>query len=245
MQQSVDALEVLFGEFSLHLRWDIESAKTHFQNALFLNPNSVNARFRYSEILILLNRFSDASGHLDYFLKIDPLSLLTYKRVARMLYYMGKFEQSEIYLLDALEMEPNDFEALVLLGGVLTELNRFDDALSVFKKSLASEYNTETISMIGFIYALQGSINDTLEVIEEIKSESVANDIKYEIKLARIYVALNENDTAIKYLYKAFEQRELDLKGLTYDPRWNRLHNEPRFKELVSMVGLAKTGKQN
>lgn len=162
-----------------------------------------------------------------------------------MLYYMGKFEQSEIYLLDALEMEPNDFEALVLLGGVLTELNRFDDALSVFKKSLASEYNTETISMIGFIYALQGSINDTLEVIEEIKSESVANDIKYEIKLARIYVALNENDTAIKYLYKAFEQRELDLKGLTYDPRWNRLHNEPRFKELVSMVGLAKTGKQN
>jgi Flp pilus assembly protein TadD len=69
-------------------------------------------------------------------------------------------------------MEPLDYEALILLGGVLTEMGDHGGALEAFQKSLRIHSNFETITMIGYVNALGGKRKIAEQMIEQIKSQS-------------------------------------------------------------------------
>ena len=56
--------------------------------------------------------------------------------------------------------------------------------------------------------------------------------------LALIYVGLGEKDEAFNMLEKAFEERYPWLIHLSVEPRLDPLRSEPRFKALVSRIGL-------
>ncbi len=236
LDQSIDVLQVMYGELKLQLDWEFAAAENHFRQALAINPNSVLAHYRYAGSLTLLKNFSGAMSHLNQVIEIDPLSPVTYKMLARLFYLMGRFEQAAIYLNDVLEIEPADYEALVVLGGVLTELQRYDEALDAFRKSINIHYNADTFAMIGYIDALEGRQNEAFQIIEQLKSEDDNN--KHAIKIARIYVALGDHEGAFRYLDEAFIRHELDLTALSVDPRWSRIRHDPRFLELGSKVGL-------
>jgi adenylate cyclase len=140
-------------------------------------------------------------------------------------------------LNDALELEPNNFEALAVLGVVLTELGNYTEALSILQKSLGIHYNVEVFAMLGYVNALKGKKDKAYEIIRQIQSQSKYNR-EYPTYLSRIYLALGEKETAYEFLERAFEQHDLDLIGLNSDPRWAKIRNESRFKELVLRVGL-------
>jgi tetratricopeptide (TPR) repeat protein len=217
--------------------WDFVEPEKHLRLALTINPNSLIAHIRYSIFLIWTGRFSEALNELHKVMELDPLSLSTYKRMGRLFYAMGQYENALIYLNDALEMEPSDYEALTLLGAVLTEIGDYRGALDSFQKSLSIHSNVETVSMIGYIYALEGKRKIAKQMIEQLESQS-KDDCKHSIKLARIYVALGEKKTTYEYLDQAFTLHECDLVGLTFDPKWRTIRNESRFKELMNKVGL-------
>ena len=167
----------------------------------------------------------------------DPLSLISYKRASRLFYRIGRFENAISYLRGVLELEPNDYEALVILGSALAELGTYNEAISVLQKSLNIQYNVETLSMIGYVLALKGEKNKAYKIIKQIESQS-NNNSQCSLKIARIYSALRESEMAFKFLEKAFDEHDVDLLGLKSDPRWAPLSHEPRFKELVIKVGL-------
>jgi tetratricopeptide (TPR) repeat protein len=221
----------------MYLDWELEESKKHFQYALDINPNCLIAHNRYSSVLAMQGRFSEALKEIHQLMLIDPFSLVNYKRIGRLFYRMGQFENAITYLKEALELEPNDYETLVLLGGVLTELGDYDEALNLFQKSLNIHYNIDTLSMFGYIYALLGKKEMAHQIIKQLESES-KSDCPHAIKLARIYVALEEKERAYNYLEQAFNQHDVDLTTLKSDPRWATMHHETRFKELIMRVGL-------
>ena len=59
-----------------------------------------------------------------------------------------------------------------------------------------------------YVHALDGRTNEALKIIGRLKSESEGDRHKNAIKLARIYLALGENNTAYKYLDKASRDPE-------------------------------------
>jgi TolB-like protein/lipoprotein NlpI len=237
LEQSIDVVQVMYSKFKMFSDWDFVEPEKHLRLALTINPNSLIAHIRYSIFLIWTGRFSEALNELHKVMELDPLSLSTYKRMGRLFYAMGQYENALIYLNDALEMEPSDYEALTLLGAVLTEIGDYRGALDSFQKSLSIHSNVETVSMIGYIYALEGKRKIAKQMIEQLESQS-KDDCKHSIKLARIYVALGEKKTTYEYLDQAFTLHECDLVGLTFDPKWRTIRNESRFKELMNKVGL-------
>ncbi len=56
--------------------------------------------------------------------------------------------------------------------------------------------------------------------------------------LALIYVGLGEKEQALNLLEKAYEERYPWLIHLSVEPRLDPLRSEPRFKALVSRIGL-------
>jgi tetratricopeptide (TPR) repeat protein len=231
-------VQAMYGGKTMYLDWNFEEGKNHLQYALTLNSNCLIARYRYSNLLLLLGKFSEALEELRRIMLIDPLSLINYKRIGRIFYKMGQFENAIAYLNDALELEPSDFVALALKGGILVELGNYNEALKQLQKSLSSHFNLETLTMIGCANARAGKRDKAIQVIMQLKSQPKGNS-NHSIKLARIYMDLGEKEVAYGFLEQAFDEHEVDLLALNSDPRWKSISNESRFKTLILRLGLS------
>ncbi|HEY8559853.1 MAG TPA: winged helix-turn-helix domain-containing protein [Pyrinomonadaceae bacterium] len=237
LNQSLDVVQAMYGGKKMYLDWNFKEGEKHLLNSIEINPNCLIARHRYSDFLLLSGKFTESLRELQLIMLIDPFSFPTYKRIGRLFYKMGHFESAITYLNDALEIEPTDYITLAILGATLTELGNYKKALSIFQKSLNSYYNTEIESMIGYIYAIEGKLDEANKIINHIKAQP-QDSCQQEIKLARIYLALGEKDVAYDYLEKAYEHHNVDIVSLNSDPRWKIIRHESRFKSLILRLGL-------
>ena len=55
---------------------------------------------------------------------------------------------------------------------------------------------------------------------------------------AWIYTRLGENEKALSWLEKAYEQKEGELVRLKIDPKWDPLRGEPRFQDLLNRMNF-------
>jgi tetratricopeptide (TPR) repeat protein len=58
--------------------------------------------------------------------------------------------------------------------------------------------------------------------------------------LAYAYAAVNNNDKAIEYLYKAYEAREPSIVTIANSEVYDGLRSDARFQELISKIGLPR-----
>ena len=235
LDQEIDSVQLTLAEVNLHLAWNVTRGAKHLENALSLNPNCIDARHRYAELLKNTGRVSEAVVEIDRYLEIDPVSLLGYKRVGRLFYGLGDYEKALAFLGDALELEPRDFEALALMGAVHTELAEYDSAMEFFDQSLNSLHTVEVLSMLGYVEALRGRKRASKKYLHEIEAQ-IRSGKEYPAKRARIYFALGEKDLGYRLLDRALESREIELTMFASDPRWNLVRDEQRFIDLVRRI---------
>ena len=229
--ESIDVVQVMYCDLKM-LEWKFDEAQKYCRQALAINPNCLKGRLRFSDLLMQSRQFLAALEQLKQVMIIDPLSALIYKRIGRLFYVMGEYENSIAFLNDALDLEPLNHEALSLRGAAYTEMHRFEEALQDFETSLKVEHHSETLAMIGTVFAKRGLIPDARRILQELE---VGGET---LNLAFIYLELGETDKVYESLERAFEKHEPDLRALTYDRRWSRLREDARFITLVERVGL-------
>jgi TolB-like protein/tetratricopeptide (TPR) repeat protein len=235
LNQMSDVVQLMYGKLKLSLDWRPEEAESYVHQALMLNPNLVDAHSVYAEIMIVRNRPSEAIRHANEILALDPISVSSLKQVGRIFYQLGKYSDALTYLQLAHELEPSDFEALLLLGASFAELSDYDEALRLLEMSFSCHKNIETLSMIGYVEALAGKTDRANRIIRRVTSEMKDHN-SHPVNLARIHLAAGQKDEAYVLLEEAFNQRAVDLYGLTFDPRWKTIQSEARFKEIVRRV---------
>ncbi len=59
------------------------------------------------------------------------------------------------------------------------------------------------------------------------------------LEMAVIYAGLAEKDQAFEWLEKGYEERDDLIAELRFDPRWESLHSDPRFQNLLRRMNLA------
>ena len=57
---------------------------------------------------------------------------------------------------------------------------------------------------------------------------------------AVVHAGLGENDEALDWLDKVYEERHAGVLSLKMDPEFDGLRREPRFKALLEKVGLSR-----
>ncbi len=58
------------------------------------------------------------------------------------------------------------------------------------------------------------------------------------IDVAYVYSSLGRKDRAFVWLEKAYERRSFRMIFLAVDPRFDSLHSDPRFADLLRRIGL-------
>ena len=218
--------------------WDWSGAEKEAQRALALNRNSAVAHFAYAHVLSDLARHDEATSEAAQAIALEPIFPVFRALGAMFLNHAGRNDEAYAMLQKALELEPNFWITHNTLGKVLIEQRKFAGAVAEFEKAKElSHGNSESTASIGYAAALAGDSSKARAVLEELRSRANEHYVPpYNLGLA--YHALADENQALSALNRACEERDVRLRLLKVDPRWNTLRSNPRFVAVLKRIGL-------
>lgn len=116
-----------------------------------------------------------------------------------------------------------------VLGRAYLEKGMYEEALVQFKKVGDSPFLIRT-------YLALGNRNEALKEFKKVDEESKREYVP-PIGLARAFVAIGDNEKAIRCLQKAVDNHE-SLLNIKVDPALDPLRSDPRFQELLRRMNF-------
>lgn len=134
----------------------------------------------------------------------------------------------------ALEVNPNFWVAWVQLGKSYERMGRYDEALEAFEKATASGGTSEALSLAGYTYAVSGRRG-----VRELTATGKHSYVP-PYNVALVHYGLGDTEDALRWLERAYEERDAHLVLLGVEPRWDSLRDNPRFKNLLERTNLPR-----
>lgn len=218
--------------------WDWPGAEEEFQRAIELNPGCVDAYHWRSTLHSMLGRHVEGLQGKRRALAMDPLSLVIRTDLARMFYFARDYDESLAHYRAALDMDPNFASAHLWLAHVYEQKGMFEQAISELEAGVRlSGESSFALARLGHGYAVASRHDEALAVLNQLTALASRNYVSpYDV--AMIYVGVQHNDEAFTWLQKAVEQRSLWLGYLNVEPQLDPMRCDPRFRELLSRIGL-------
>jgi TolB-like protein/DNA-binding winged helix-turn-helix (wHTH) protein len=213
--------------------WDWGSAESEFKRALELNPGYATAHQWYSWHLIEMGRNSEAIDQMRKAETLDPLSLIISADMADALLIARRYDEAIQESRKAIGMDSNFAVAHYELGQALVQKQMYNEAIAELHKAIElSGGSTACTSNLAYAYGVLGRRNEAVKILNELKNQPEKNASE----IALIYVGLAENDEAMTWLEKAYEERF--NSSILLRPAFDPLRSDPRFQDLLHRLGL-------
>ena len=109
----------------------------------------------------------------------------------------------------------------------------FTEAIGNMEQAMAlSPYDPILFWMLGHAYAVAGKTAEARKTLDDLHALAQEQYIQ-PYAFAIIYTGLGENDEAIEWLEKAFDDRNGWMPFLQVEPRLDPLRSDPRFQDLL------------
>ena len=93
------------------------------------------------------------------------------------------------------------------------------------------------IAALGHVYAVSGRKTEAQNVLSQLLEQSKKQYVS-PFYIAVVYAGLNENEKAMDWLEKAYEDRSNGIVFLKVDPQLDGLRSNPRFQSLLRRLAL-------
>jgi len=115
---------------------DYEKARSAYEKAIEVNPENSSILNNLAGLSLLEGKPHDAAFLFDSAISADPLYIEPYMNIARMFIEMREFSSAEPYVRKVLEIEPDNAEALNLLGVITSVTKRSEEAVEHFQNAI-------------------------------------------------------------------------------------------------------------
>jgi TolB-like protein/DNA-binding winged helix-turn-helix (wHTH) protein/Tfp pilus assembly protein PilF len=235
----------MVGFIKAHYEYDWPAAGREFQQALALNPSDPFAHLFYSNsYLSPLGRHEEAIAEMKKAIDLDPFSPRVQSFLGRTYIWARRYDDALAHLQKTTQEFPEfaiDHERLAHLYAYRGE----------FDKAIAEETQTRILSGEDprRVVKLEDSLRKALatrgprgywEKMLELsrKDDNPPEAYTTHDGLAILYTRLGENEKALDALEQAYRERQLHMTEIGIEPAFDALRSEPRFKSLLSQVGL-------
>lgn len=216
---------------------DQSAAEPVFLRALELNPGDPLAHSRYAYSLMTQGRFDESLTQVRRAIELDPVSLVYNMMLGQVLHFAGRYEEARMQLLRTLELDARFPEAHRVLGHVYLETGMPEQAAVALEKALALGGGQGVVGELGYVYGLMGRKEDALRQLATLERLSrEGHDSAF--SLALVHYGLGDNEAALGWLLKAYDERDFRMVRLVVDPMWDGLRQDPRFSQLLLTIGL-------
>jgi TolB-like protein/DNA-binding winged helix-turn-helix (wHTH) protein len=221
--------------------WDWAAAEREYKRALELNASNIFLGYsqRYSQYLASVGRLQEALDEARREQELDPLSPSTAANLAFAYYVSRQFDQAleqslkipELTVRNAAGTVPTNF----FLAASYAAKGMHEQAIAEFQKFAA---NPGMLAHLANTYAIAHKRAEAQNVLRPLIERANRENVwAYEVALG--YAGLNDNDSALSWLEKAYQQRDPGITFLKVDPCLDPLRSDVRFQELIRRVGLS------
>jgi Flp pilus assembly protein TadD len=139
---------------ALFQKGNVDEAIEHFQRALQINPDYMEAHYNLGCALIQKGNVDEAITHFQKALQIKPNGAEVHINLGCALLQKGNMDEAITHFQKALQIEPDSAEAHINLGNALLTKGRMDEAIVQYQKALQIEPdNTEAQNNLAWVLA--------------------------------------------------------------------------------------------
>jgi serine/threonine protein kinase len=233
--------------YSKFLERDWRGAEDEIVRAIDLNPNLQIARDFYIAYLSLLVRPAEANRQAQLSQALDPSSRASTMVAAWPFMAERRFDLAIAQLQQVVKLDGNFPQAHNYLGRCYEAESNYVLAIEQFKTSDLLVGNdpakvTASYAAIRDAYESQGQQGYFRKWIELIQADESLPEEKRlfdDVDLAGAYARLGEKQKALDEIERNFDRPGVWWQ-LKFEPLYDSLHDEPRFKALLKRAGFEK-----
>jgi TolB-like protein/Tfp pilus assembly protein PilF len=229
---------------ALVMNLPLATAEPEFRRAIELNPNYATAHQWFGECLFGEGRYPEALAELERAHELDPLSLIINASYGMALAGAGRTAEAIDQLHKAIDLEPNLIAAHSMLGQTFEAEGKLSEAIAEYNKVRELAPTPASYAVLAFAHAKAGRTAEARKILDELTNQSRDRYVSA-YALAVIHLALGEKEEGLRFLEKAFDDRDILLQGfygsIKTDKRLDSLRGNPRFERLVERFMSGKS----
>ena len=183
-----------------------------------------------------LGRHDEALREADAALRVNPVSVYGEVLKAHFEYQARHYDIAAEGIRRALELEPHYWVARITLRRC-GEQRAVQAGDPVFKNATeGSGASSEGIALAGYTYGVSG--RPVRLVSACVTRNHRADQVRPSVVPALVYQGLGDSNEALRWLERAYDERDVHMVFLGVDPKWDPLREDPRFIRLVKRMKL-------
>ena len=225
----------------LWFKWNFESVGKAYQKVMELNPSNPEILTRLNWYLLSTGKFQDALKTSSQAFENDSSSINNRVDLALARFFNNN-PNGSLQLFEKTNIDDADWYIYHNYLRICVYTGEYRKAISIFesiKSALGIDIDNFILGHAAVAYYKTGLKDSTERILNVIKLRSekspVGSPCYY---IAIIYASMGENDKAIQWLQKAYEDHEVEMYFLNVEPLLKSLRNDMRFKEILTKIGF-------
>jgi len=222
---------------------DLQKARNASTRALELDPELADAHVAAGQSFSMEQRYVEAAAEFERAIELDSTLFDAYYYYARSCFKAGDLKKALRLFQKAQSVRPEDYQSAALIGQVLRQLGRSDEArradlLAIEAINRHLELNADearAFNVGAIILARLGEVERAKQWNERAMSLA-PNDDAILYNASCVFAVLGEEDQALAGLQRAIEAGLAGGDWVSHDPDWARLRDNPRFQTLVQRL---------
>jgi len=153
------------------------------------------------------------------------------------LYFGGEYDQAIQQYQRTLTVTPNFQRAIYWLGFGYIKKEMYRQGIEQFKLVFDLSGDSVDLAALGYAYAVAGQRNEAEEVLRQLEELATQRYVS-PVDLAMLHVGLDNNEQAIEYLEKAYEEHADRMSWIKVNPVFDPLRSDPRFQAILQRMNF-------
>jgi len=218
--------------------WQWDAAQTEFQRSLELGPAYPTANHWYGEYSMTMGRPEEAMVRLKKSHNLDPLSLIINDAIGWHMYFNRRYEEAIEQLRRTVDLDPNYPVTYWILGVLLRTIGQYEMAIGEGEKGVALSGGSPLMrGALAHTLGVAGKTREARQILHDM-TELARQKYVSPYFFVGIHVGLGENELAIEYLEKCYQEHSHWLIYIDKDPSLDSLRDNPQFQKLVREIGI-------
>ena len=243
------------------------TARSDAEKAVAIGPSLSEAHAALGWVRFFVEwKFGEGLAELRRAKQLSPGNPTVNDLLARVLVYLGHFQEAEELARQAIELDPLNFLARNNLARILYVEGKLDEAQTSARKAAdlqpaaASSHRWQVMIAIlrgdgetalreaqmepdstyrRFVLALAHYARGDRAAADAALTELIAQDRNVAAyQIAQVYAWRGETEKAFEWLQIAFDNHDTGMLSLLIDPLFRGLHHDARFNSLLVKTGL-------
>jgi len=214
--------------------WDLNAADTAYRRSIELDPDDSITHRWHADVLLAMGRNQEAAEEWRRSNQLDPYSTV-YDTLGRIYFFSRQYRDAFFEMQGKQDVDPDVFWYTAWIYGL-----HQNDLGGLAPKQVSAPMRADRqLTNCELAYANIGRASK-----EGIKSclsslqEGAATPDTSPYKIALLYVAIKDKDSAFYWLDRARQAHTWDLSYVKVDPRLDDLRADARFNDLLKRMGL-------